>query len=118
MQMATDDEVHTVNDVFLGFSHFSLPWRARYRAYGIWAVIYALILVILIRTEFMAFWPAVYGLVFSIYLTQKLMNHISHELSVRQMITAFIHEVRAPRKLKEKVDSQHSMSLTDIKRTK
>ncbi|MFD8386148.1 hypothetical protein ACFV2X_47910 [Streptomyces sp. NPDC059679] len=97
MHMHTDDEVYAVDDVFLGPSHQTLPWRVRYRAYGIGAAIYALVLTLEIAVGFLSGWNAVYGLLFTIWTTIKIMDHVDHERGAKAVTVAFWHEVSAPR---------------------
>lgn len=46
MQIRPDDEVYRVNAVWLGPRGFTLPWAARYSAYGIWLVLFLGVLLV------------------------------------------------------------------------
>ena len=46
MRLRPDDEVYRVDAVWLGPRGMTLPWSARYSAYGIWLVLFIGILAI------------------------------------------------------------------------
>ncbi|ORT54195.1 hypothetical protein [Streptomyces sp. CB03238] len=95
--MHTDDEVYNVDAVFLGPPGTRLPWRARYQAYGVGALLTVLMLIALGKTGLMGFWPIVYGMLAVIWLTRKIMPHVTHDHSVKALVRTFFNEVRAPR---------------------
>ncbi|GAA2686918.1 hypothetical protein [Streptomyces lunalinharesii] len=115
MRMTTDDEVYAVDDVFLGPPRGSLPFRVRYRAYAIGAALYILILALEIWTGVIGAWNAVYGLLVTIGLTTAVMEHISHERTVKAAAATFLHEVAAPRGRK-KGRGHTTLTLAGVRR--
>ncbi|MFH8993128.1 hypothetical protein [Streptomyces sp. NPDC017940] len=116
MEMRTDDEVYSVDNVFLGPPRVTLPWRARYQAYGVFALLAVLILAALNLLGLLAFWPIAYGLLAAVGLTRKITPHITHDTSVRSVITTLFHEVRAPRSPATVRPVVTEMSLRDVHR--
>ena len=48
-----DDEVYRVDAVWLGPQGFTLPWSARYSAYGIWLMLFvSLVILVLCQKAF------------------------------------------------------------------
>ncbi|MEU8623065.1 hypothetical protein [Streptomyces sp. NPDC048623] len=115
MRMHTDDEVYTVDNVFLGPPGTKLPWRARYQAYGVGAVLTLIMLVILNKTGLMSVWGVLWGLLAVVYLTRRIMPHVTHESSVKALLKTFWNEVRAPRSKKTHAIVAE-MSLTGLRR--
>ncbi|WP_202239981.1 hypothetical protein [Actinacidiphila reveromycinica] len=95
--MHNDDEVYAVDDVFLGPTKRTFPFRVRYRAYGIGSLLYVLALSIEVKVHVIGFWAALYALLAVIYTTMKIMDHVDHENTARAVVIAFWHEVKAPR---------------------
>lgn len=115
--MRTDDDVYSVDNVFLGPPRVTLPWRARYQAYAVGAVLTALMLAVLNLLGLIAFWPVAYGLVAVIGLTRQITPHITHDTSVKSVLTTLVHEVRAPRSsAKDRRPVVTEMTLRDIER--
>ncbi|GAA2100445.1 hypothetical protein GCM10009801_72970 [Streptomyces albiaxialis] len=98
MQMHTDDEIYAVDDTFLGPPGQTFPFAVRYRAYGIGAAIFAVILALEIWLEIIGPWNAVYGLLVTVGLTMWIMDRVTHETGIRPLLTVFWHEVSAPRR--------------------
>ena len=46
MLVRPDDEVYRVDAVWLGPQGLTLPWTARYSAYGIWVVLFVGVLLV------------------------------------------------------------------------
>ncbi|MEU3356114.1 hypothetical protein [Streptomyces sp. NPDC037389] len=115
MRMHTDDEVYAVDDYFLGPPRQTLPWRVRYRAYGIGILIYAVILLLEIWTGLISPWNAVYGLLITIWSTMKIMDRVDHEHTARAVAVTFWHEVSAPRTAKH--EAKHTrLTLRGLRR--
>jgi hypothetical protein len=115
MRMHNDDEVYAVDDVFLGPTQRTLPFRVRYRAYGIGSVLYALALGIEVKVGVIGVWPALYALVATVFVTMKIMDHVDHENTARAVFIAFWHEVKAPRTRKSGATTAR-LSLKSVRR--
>jgi hypothetical protein len=92
-----DDEVYRVDAVWLGPRGMTLPWSARYSAYGIWLVMFLSVLVVEAVLPMRVSVPPVWELVLSILATYALTGVIDHErplVSVWHLLRA---EVTAPR---------------------
>lgn len=115
MRMHTDDEVYHVDTVFLGPPGTRLPWRARYQAYGVGTALTVIMLIVLNKTGLMGFWPITYGMLAVIFLTRKIMPHVTHDNSVKALVKTFWNEVRAPRSKAHKAVVAE-MSVSGIRR--
>ncbi|MFI1831310.1 hypothetical protein ACH41E_33425 [Streptomyces sp. NPDC020412] len=116
MQMQSDDEVYQVDNVFLGPPGTRLPWRARYQAYGVGAVLTIVMLIVLNKTGLMGPWAIAWGLLAVIGLTRLIMPHVTHDNSVKALLQTFWNEVRAPRSTRHGQAVRADMSATDIRR--
>jgi hypothetical protein len=97
MLVRPDDEIYRVDAVWLGPQGFTLPWSARYSAYGIWVVLFVSVLLIEAALPMSVNVPPVWELVFTILATYALTGVIDHDrplVSVWQLAYA---ELRAPR---------------------
>ncbi|MET9162069.1 hypothetical protein ABZX56_30475 [Streptomyces parvulus] len=115
MRMHTDDEVYSVDNVFLGPPRLTLPWRARYSAYAVGSVLTVTMLIILSALGLMSFWPITYGLLAVIGATRWISPHINHDTNVRAALTTLWNEARAPRSAAAPAKTVR-MSLTGIRR--
>ncbi|MFI5752452.1 hypothetical protein ACIBBE_42900 [Streptomyces sp. NPDC051644] len=115
MRMYTDDEVYSVDNVFLGPPRLTLPWRARYQAYAVGAVLTALMLFILNVLGLIGFWPIAYGMLAVIAATRWISPHINHDFTVKAVIVTLANEIRAPRSTKAR-SVITPMSLRSIRR--
>jgi hypothetical protein len=97
VRLRPDDEVYRVDAVWLGPRGMTLPWSARYSAYGIWLVLFVSALVVEGILPTRVSMPPVWELVLSILATYALTGVIDHDrplVSVWQLLRA---EVSAPR---------------------
>ena len=97
MLLRPDDEVYRVDAVWLGPQGMTLPWTARYSAYGIWVVLFVGVLVVEAVLPMEVSIPPVWELVATILATYALTGVIDHDrplLSVWHLLRA---ELRAPR---------------------
>ena len=98
MWLPVDDEIYQVNSVWLGPRGTTLPWRARYSAYGVGATIFLLILWAERRLGVpVGLWTLAYDLVGTIGATRAVMRSVDHDRPVRVMLAVFGHELSAPR---------------------
>jgi hypothetical protein len=98
VRLRPDDEVYRVDAVWLGPRGLTLPWSARYSAYGIWLVLFVAVLLIEAVLPMSVSVPPVWELVLTILATYALTGVIDHDrplVSVWQLLRA---EVAAPRK--------------------
>jgi hypothetical protein len=92
-----DDEVYRVDAVWLGPQGFTMPWSARYSAYGIWVVLFISVLLVEAVLPMRVSIPPVWELVLTILATYALTGVIDHDrplLSVWELVRS---ELRAPR---------------------
>ena len=97
MLLRPDDEVYRVDAVWLGPRGLTLPWSARYSAYGIWVVLFVGVLIVEAALPMRVNLPPVWELVLTILTTYALTGVIDHDrplVSVWQLLRA---EVGAPR---------------------
>ena len=97
MLIRPDDEVYRVDAVWLGPRGFTLPWSARYSAYGIWLILFVGVLLVEAALPMRVTVPPVWELVFTILATYALTGVIDHErplISVWELARA---ELRSPR---------------------
>lgn len=115
MRMNTDDEVYAVDTVFLGPPGTRLPWRARYQAYGVGAILTVALLIIENKLGILGIFPILYGMLGVIYLTRKISTHITYEHGLKAVLVTVWNEARAPRS-KRTAAVVSRMSTTDIRR--
>jgi hypothetical protein len=92
-----DDEVYRVDAVWLGPRGLTLPWAARYSAYGIWLVLFVGVLLIEAILPMPVSVPPVWELVLTILATYALTGVIDHERPVGSVLQLLRSEVTAPR---------------------
>lgn len=97
MRIRPDDEVYRVDAVWLGPRGFTLPWAARYSAYGIWLVLFISVLLVEAALPMRVNVPPVWELVLSILATYALTGVIDHERPLRSVFELLRSEVRRPR---------------------
>lgn len=100
MLLRPDDEVYRVDAVWLGPRGLTLPWAARYSAYGIWLVLFVSVLLVEAILPMGVSVPPVWELVLTILATYAVTGVIDHDrpvISVWQLLRA---ELTAPRPLK------------------
>jgi hypothetical protein len=97
VRLRPDDEVYRVDAVWLGPRGMTLPWSARYSAYGIWLVLFVAVLLVEAALPMRVSVPPVWELVLTILGTYALTGVIDHErplISVWHLLRA---EATAPR---------------------
>lgn len=97
MRIRTDDEVYRVDAVWLGPPRATMPWRARYVAWGVGVVVFLVVLTIERRIGISLFWSIGWGLVITIVLTRMICSRISHERPLGSVLTMWARELTAPR---------------------
>ena len=79
MLIRPDDEVYRVDAVWLGPRGFTLPWSARYSAYGIWLVLFVSVLLVEAALPMRVNVPPVWEFVLSVLATYALTGVIDHD---------------------------------------
>lgn len=97
MRIRTDDEVYRVDAVWLGPPRATMPWRARYVAWGVGAVVFLLVLTVERRLGISLFWAIAWGLVITVLLTRMITAKISHERPLSSVAAMWLRELTAPR---------------------
>lgn len=97
MRIRTDDEVYRVDAVWLGPPRATMPWRARYVAWGVGVVVFLLVLTVERRIGISLFWSIAWGIVATIVLTRFICAKISHERPLSAVAAMWLRELTAPR---------------------
>jgi len=97
VRIRTDDEVYRVDAVWLGPPRATMPWRARYVAWGVGVVVFLLVLTVERRLGVSLFWSVAWGIVMTIVLTRLICSRISHERPLTSVTAMWVRELTAPR---------------------
>lgn len=97
MRIRTDDEVYRVDAVWLGPPRATMPWRARYVAWGVGVFVFLIVLTVERRLGISLFWSIAWGLVITILLTRIITSKISHERPLSAVSAMWLRELTAPR---------------------
>ena len=97
MLVRPDDEVYRVDAVWLGPQGLTLPWTARYSAYGIWVVLFVGVLLVEAVLPMRVSIPPVWELVVTILTTYALTGVIDHDRPLISVLQLLRSEARSPR---------------------
>jgi len=98
VRLPVDDEIYSVDAVWLGPPRNTLPWRARYVAYGVGLVVFVLLQAIERRLGIgLGFFSLAYSLLATVGLTRLILSVVDHDRPLGSVLAAFAHEVGAPR---------------------
>jgi hypothetical protein len=98
MRLPVDDEIYNVNAVWLGPPNKTLPFRARYVAYAVGALVFVLLQVIERRLGIgLGFFSLAYSLLVTVGLTRLILSVVDADRPLGSVLTGFAHEVGAPR---------------------
>jgi hypothetical protein len=97
MRLSPDDEVYRVDAVWLGPQGLTLPWSARYSAYGIWLVLFVGVLMVEAALPMRVSVPPVWELVLTILATYALTGVIDHDRPLITVWELLRSEARTPR---------------------
>lgn len=98
MRLPVDDEIYNVDAVWLGPPGKTLPFRARYVAYAVGAVIFLLLQIVERRLGIgIGFFSLAYGLLITVGLTRLILTVVDHDRSVLATLQSFLNELRSPR---------------------
>ena len=117
MLLRPDDEVYRVDAVWLGPRGLTLPWSARYSAYGIWLVLFVGVLLVEAILPMRVTVPPVWELVLTILATYALTGVIDHDrplVSVWHLLKA---EATAPRARKPVRPTRTSAARVRVRKT-
>lgn len=100
MRINDDSEIYQVNNIWLGPKGTTLPFRARYSAYGVGLIIFLTLLAVEHRlgmhTSFTSMTVAVMG---TLVATKYLMQLVSFERPLKAILAGFWHDLTAPRQV-------------------
>jgi len=98
MLLRPDDEVYRVDAVWLGPRGMTLPWTARYSAYGIWVVLFVSVLLVEAVLPMPVSVPPVWEAVLTVLATYAVTGVIDHDRPVRSVWQLVRVELAAPRR--------------------
>ena len=114
MLIRPDDEVYRVDAVWLGPQGMTLPWSARYSAYGIWVVLFVGVLLVEGILPMAVSVPPVWELVLTILGTYALTGVIDHDRPLLSVWELARSEWRSPRR-SERADRPVRVSGTSVR---
>lgn len=117
MLIRPDDEVYRVDAVWLGPQGFTLPWSARYSAYGIWLMLFVGVLLVEAALPMRVSVPPVWEVVLTILATYGLSGVIDHErplLSVMELVRV---EATSPRSRRPDRSIRASATSVSVRRS-
>ncbi len=98
MRLPVDDEIYNVNAVWLGPPHKTLPFRARYVAYAVGALVFVILQVLERRLGIgLGFFSLAYSLLATVGLTRLILSVVDSDRPLGSVLSGFTHEVSAPR---------------------
>src|SRR3954452_10731548 len=101
MRLRPDDDVYRVDAVWLGPRGLTLPWSARYSAYGIWLVLFVGVLVLEAALPVSVSMPPVWEFVLSVLAPYALTGVTDHERPLTSVWHILQDEMRAPKAPKQ-----------------
>lgn len=98
MRLPVDDEIYNVNAVWLGPPNNTLPFRARYVAYAVGALVFVILQVIERKLGIgLGFFTLAYSLLATVGLTRLILSVVDADRPLSSVLAGFAHEVGAPR---------------------
>lgn len=98
VRVRTDDEVYRVDAVWLGPPKATLPWRARYVAWGVGMVVFLVTLTIERRIGFgFSFFVVAWAMIITVGVTRIICSRISHERPLGAVLVMWLRELNTPR---------------------
>jgi hypothetical protein len=100
MKAESDDELYRVNPVWLGPPGATLPWRARYVAYGVWIGVFLALFTVarLVLMMPLSVWVVAWSVVIATVVTRVVCRRIDFERPLGTVLAAFGAELRGPRR--------------------
>lgn len=115
MLLRPDDEVYRVDAVWLGPRGMTLPWSARYTAYGIWLVMFVAILLVEAVLPMRVNVPPVWETVVSILATYAVTGVIDHERPLISVVQLVKVELVSPRRSRDRAPRRVSASSVRVR---
>lgn len=98
MRLRNDDQLHSVEDTFLGPPGYSLPFRVRYKSYGAGFVIFIAILALEREAGIgLSLSSVAWCLLLTVAITTGIMQVVTHERPLRALVVIFWQELNGPR---------------------
>ena len=98
MRLPVDDEIYNVNAVWLGPPGKTLPFRARYVAYGVGATVFVLLQIVERRLGIgFGFFALAYTLLVTVGVTKLVLRVVDHDRPLGAVLRGLVNEVSAPR---------------------
>ncbi|MGH3357019.1 MAG: hypothetical protein ACRDOJ_14065 [Nocardioidaceae bacterium] len=116
MRLRPDDEVYRVDAVWLGPSGMTLPWAARYTAYGIWLLLFVAVLLVEAVLPMGVSVPPVWEVVLTILATYAVTGFIDHDRPVGSVWQLVRAESTAPREVEPPRAQRVSASRVRVRR--
>jgi hypothetical protein len=99
MRYPLDDSIYAVDNVWLGPPGKTTPWRARYVAYFLGAIVFVLVQVVERRMGIaIGFFPIAYGLIATVLITRGVLKLVNYDRPLFALFAAVGNEVSAPRR--------------------
>ncbi len=99
MRVSPDDEVYRVNTVWLGPRGLTFPWTARYLAYAVWLVTFAVVIGFEVAVPGLSPGiPPTWEVVITTLFTYGVMGLVDHERPVAAVWQTFVADLSAPRR--------------------
>ena len=118
MLLRPDDDVYRVDAVWLGPRGLTLPWAARYSAYGIWVVLFVGVLLVEAVLPMRVNIPPVWELVLTILATYALTGVIDHDRPLITVWQLMRSETTAPRLKKARKPVRLSTTTVRVRSTR
>ncbi|SRR5580765_5518097 len=100
MRLPVDDDIYDINGVWLGPPNQTLPFRARYIAYAVGAVIFLILQAVERKVGIpFGFFSFAYTVIGTALATRAILRLVDADRPVLSVVAAFAHEVGAPRQL-------------------
>jgi hypothetical protein len=110
-----DDDVYRVDAVWLGPRGMTLPWTARYSAYGIWLVLFVGVILAEAVLPMQVSVPPLWEVVLTVLATYALTGVIDHDRPVRSVWQLLRAEATAPRPERRSVTVRFNTSRVRIR---
>lgn len=108
MRLPTDDDAARVDQIFLGPRGWSLPWQARYIAYGIGGGIFMLLRIIEQRAGIsFGIWSIAWTLLITVMATREIGKKIGYDTPARSIGQILWREISAARPPRNRVERAH-----------
>lgn len=98
MRLPVDDEIYDVNSVWLGPPGRTLPFRARYAAYAVGALVFVILQALERQLGIgIGFFTIAYSVLATVGLTRGILALVDHDRPVTSALRTLANEIGAPR---------------------